>query len=74
MVHQITLKLPNYAILQILDSLYYRLNLWRYTVEYLETGLAKEPYEIAECSSSNEAEEIADCYEEIIKSIESQIE
>ncbi len=58
---------------QVLDGLYHRLNVWRYTAEYIETGLTKEPYEAAECSSSSEAEEIADCYEEIIRSIEEQI-
>jgi len=73
MVHEITFKLPSYAVMQVLDGLYHRLNVWRYTAEYIETGLAKEPYEIADCSSSSEAEEIADCYEEIIRSIEEQI-
>ena len=73
MVHEITLKLPSYAIMQVLDGLYHRLNVWHYTVEYLETGLVREPYEIAECSSSTEAENISDCYQEIIHSIEEQI-
>lgn len=73
MLHEITLKLPSYAVLQVLDGLCHRLNVWRYTAEYLETGLVREPYEVAECSSSIEAEEIADCYEEIIKNIEEQI-
>ena len=73
MVHEITFNLPSYAVMQVLDGLYHRLNVWRYTAEYLETGIAKEPYEVADCSSNIEAEEIADCYEEIIKSIESQI-
>ncbi len=73
MVHEINLKLPSYAVMQVLDGLYHRLNVWRYTVEYLETGLVREPYEVAECSSSNEAEEIADCYQEIIYTIEEQI-
>ena len=74
MLHEVTLKLPSYAVMQVLDGLYHRLNVWRYTAEYLETGLVKEPYEVAECSCSNEATEIADCYEEIIRSIEEQIE
>jgi len=73
MLHEITIKLPSYAVMQVLDGLYHRLNVWRYTAEYIETGLVKEPYEVAECSSSSEAEEIADCYEEIIRSIEKQI-
>jgi len=73
MIHEITLKLPSYAVMQVLDGLYHRLNVWRYTAEYLETGLVREPYEIAECSDSSEAEEIADCYEEIIQTIEEQM-
>ena len=73
MLHEITIKLPSYAVMQVLDGLYHRLNVWRYTAEYIETGLVKEPYEVAECSSSREAEEIADCYEEIIRTIEEQI-
>jgi len=73
MVHEITLKLPSYAVMQVLDGLYHRLNVWRYTAEYLETGLVKEPYEVADCSCSSEAMEIADCYEEIIQTIEEQI-
>jgi len=73
MVHEITLKLPSYAVMQVLDGLCHRLNVWRYTAEYLETGLVKEPYEVAECSSSSEAMEIADFYEEIIQTIEEQI-
>ena len=58
---------------QVLDGLYHRLNVWRYTAEYIETGLVKEPYEVAECSNSNYAEEIADCYQEIIHTIEEHI-
>ena len=73
MVHEIILKLPSHAVMQVLDGLYHRLDVWRYTAEYLETGLVREPYEIAECSDSSEAEEIADFYEEIIHTIEEQI-
>lgn len=73
MIHEITLKLPSYVVMQVLDGLYHRLNVWRYTAEYLETGLVQEPYESAECSSSKEAKNIADCYEEIIHTIEERI-
>jgi len=73
MLYEITLKLPSYAVMQVLDGLYHRLNVCRYTAEYLETGLVCEPYETAECSSSSEAIEIADCYEEIIQTIGEQI-
>jgi hypothetical protein len=73
MVHEINLKLPSHALMQVLDGLYHRLNVWSYTAEYLETGLVREPYEVAECSDSREAEEIAEFYEEIIHTIEEQI-
>jgi len=73
MVHEVTLKLPSYAVKPVLDGLYHRLNVWRYTAEYIETGLAREPYEAADCSDSSEAMEIANCFEGIIQSIEEQI-
>jgi len=73
MIHEITLKLPSHAVMQVLDGLYHRLDVWRYTAEYIETGLVREPYEVLDCSDSREAEEIADFYEEIIRRIEEQI-
>ncbi len=73
MVHEITLKLPSDAVKQVLNGLRHNLNVWRYTAEHMETGLVREPYEVAECSSSREAEDIADCYEEIIHTIEEQV-
>jgi hypothetical protein len=73
MIHEIRLRLPSYAVMQVLDALYHRLNVWRYTAEYLDTGLVKEPYEVADCSCSSEATEIADCYEDIIQTIEEQV-
>jgi hypothetical protein len=57
---------------QILDALYMRFEAWEYTEEYLNTGNIREPYLIEECSNSDEANQIADYYKEIIKSIEKQ--
>jgi hypothetical protein len=73
MLNEVILKIPRYAIKQVLDGLYHRLNVWRYTVEYIDTGFVREPYEVADCTSSSEAEKIADCYQEIIRTIEDQI-
>ena len=68
----ITLTLPSLMIGQILDALYMRLESWEYTEEYLNTGHAREPYCIEECSNPDEAHQIADYYKEIIESIEKQ--
>ena len=55
----VILKLPRAAVLQILDGLQYRLEIWRrYTEEYMETGYVHEPYEVEECSSPEEAKQI----------------
>lgn len=68
----LTLTLPSLMVGQILDALYTRLESWEYTEEYLNTGYAREPYCIEECSNPDEACQIADYYKEIIKSIEKQ--
>lgn len=69
----VILKLPRAAVLQILDGLQYRLEIWRYTEEYMETGYVHEPYEVEECSSPEEAKQIGDFYEEIINDINTQL-
>jgi hypothetical protein len=69
----VMLKLPRAAVLQILDGLQYRLEIWRYTEEYMETGYVHEPYEVEDCSGPEEAKEIGDFYEEIINNIQIQL-
>jgi len=69
----VLLTLPRLAVGQILDALYQRLEIWEYTEEYLETGLVREPYCVEECSDADEAHKIADCYKEIIQTIEEQV-
>lgn len=69
----VILKLPKAAVLQILDGLQYRLEIWRYTEEYIETGYVHEPYEVEDCSSPEEAKQIGDFYEEIINDINTQL-
>ena len=69
----VTVRLPKYAFYQILDGLYWRLEVWRYTEEYLETGYVHEPYEVEACSGPEEAKEIGDFYEEIIREINTQL-
>jgi hypothetical protein len=72
MAKNITLTMPSLMVGQILDALYMRMESWEYTEEYLNTGHAREPYCIEECSNPDEARQIADYYKEIIKSIEEQ--
>ncbi len=69
----VIIKLPKYAFYQILDGLEWKLYVWRYTQEYLETGYVHEPYEVEECSGPEEAKEIGDFYEEIIREINTQL-
>ncbi len=69
-----TLRLDSNDIGQILDGLRCRADSWRETAAYLETGHASRDDFIAEeCSDPDEARSIADHYERIIRSIESQL-
>jgi hypothetical protein len=69
---EVTLKLPSNMVGQILDGLRERQKVWRYTQEYMETGCTEELCIIEECSSADEAQNIAEYYEEIISCIEKQ--
>ena len=68
----ITLKLPRLVVSQILDGLYQRLDVWRYTEHFLLTGCTDEKYWPEECSEPAEARRIAQYYEEAIRLIEQQ--
>jgi hypothetical protein len=72
MYQEVTLKLPTLMVGQILDGLRERLQIWRYTEQYMEVGYTDEPCIIEECSSAEEAKNIAEYYEEIISCIEKQ--
>ncbi len=72
MEHEINLKLPRLMVGQILDGLRERQKVWKYTQEYIDTGCTEELCIIEECSSAEEARNIANDYEEIISSIEKQ--
>jgi hypothetical protein len=72
MEQEITLKLPRLMVGQILDGLRERQKVWKYTKEYMETGCTEELRIIEECSSADEARNIAEYYEEIINCIEKQ--
>ena len=72
MEREINLKLPQQMVGQILDGLRERQKVWKYTQEYLDKGFTEELCIIEECSSAEEARNIANYYEEIICSIEKQ--
>ena len=68
----INLSLPALDVGQILDALNIRMEKWAYTADHLRTGRIAESYPIEECSDSDEAQRLADCYASIIRSIEEQ--
>jgi len=68
----VALILSRPDVAQILDGLRQRVETWKYTEGYLQTGYADESYCIEECSYAEEAHRIAKHYSEIIKSIEQQ--
>jgi len=72
MEQKINLKLPRQMVGQIIDGLRERQKVWKYTQEYIDTGCTEELCIIEECSSAEEARNIANYYEEIISSIEKQ--
>jgi hypothetical protein len=69
---EISLKLPELAVGQILDALYQRVEAWNYTADFLETENIVEGRFIEECSDPNEARGIVRYYKEIIQMIENQ--
>jgi hypothetical protein len=68
----IDLSLPAIDVGQILDALHIRMERWAYTADYLRTGRISESYPIEECSDADEAQQLADHYASIIRSIEEQ--
>lgn len=70
----LTLRLPHNDVGQILDGLDARLQSWRATAEYLESGHAPSDDFIAEeCHRPEEAAAIARHYQSIIAKIETQL-
>lgn len=72
MEQEINIKLPKQMVGQILDGLRERRKVWKYTQEYMDKGFIEELCIIEECSSAEEACNIANNYEEIIGCIEKQ--
>jgi hypothetical protein len=72
MDENVTLTLSKPDVAQILDGLYQRLETWKYTEHYLQTGYVDERYCVEECSDAEEAHGIAERYDSMINSIEQQ--
>ena len=70
---EITLKLPDNMVGQILDGLHERAKVWWDTEQFMEEGYTDEEGAfIEECNDAAEARWIANYYEEIIGCIEKQ--
>jgi hypothetical protein len=69
----VTLRLSRLAVGQMLDGLDERMQSWRATAEYMDTGESPEGIVINECTNEHEATAIANLYEEIIDSIRAQM-
>jgi len=67
------LKLPRNDIGQIIDALHIQRDNWRYTEAFLRNGTVDPDKAMQECSSPEEAQWLADYYEEIIQKIKAQI-
>ena len=70
----ITIHLLSNEVGQILDGLHERMTTWQATEEYLETGYSNISDFIEECSHPYEARAIAEFYEQIINSINQQLD
>ena len=69
----VTLKLSDLDAGQIIDGLTERMKVWKATERYLRTGLADIDDCIEECSKPEEAQSIAEYYQNIIDNIQLQL-
>lgn len=69
----ITITLPRDFLGQIIDGLEVLIDDWRATAVWLDTGQAEIDATIRECSSSREANNLANYYRLILTHLESQL-
>ncbi len=70
----LTLTLDSLDVGQLLDGLRSRVESWRETAEFMESGHSNDDaFVCEECTDSDEAEQIANHYEKIVASIERQV-
>lgn len=71
---QFRITLDSLDLGQLLDGLRLRVESWRKTAEFLESGyIADDAFICEECSDAAEALSIAEHYEKIVASIEEQV-
>ena len=70
MNEEVTLTLPIEAVNEILDNLYYRLEVWNNTVEWLESGCIVAPCYIESCTSVSKARKMVKVCRKSISLIE----
>ena len=74
MEESVTLKLSRLDVGQVMDGLQVRLEAWRGTQMYFESGFPPSPdFMIEDASDAEEAEQIADHYERILSTIREQV-
>lgn len=74
MEEEVIIKLSRLDVGQLIDGLQVRLEAWRATQLYLETGeFPSGDFSIEDATDAEEAEQIADHYERIILSITQQV-
>jgi hypothetical protein len=74
MTEKCTLALNREDVLQVLDALTERLNVWRNTAAYLREGcIVPDLSDLADCGDATEAELVAQHYADVIATIESQV-
>jgi len=54
---------------QVIDGLEARATAWRLTATYLDTGEAPDGFLIEECTDAEEAQRLAEHYEQIVASL-----
>ena len=69
----VTITLPRDFLGQIIDGLEVLIDDWRATAVWLETGYSEDRIIIRECSSSREAENLANYYTRIRDHLESHL-
>jgi len=74
MTEKCTLTLNREDVLQILDALAERLNVWRETAAYLRDDCSvTDLSDLADCGNAREADLVVQHYADVIAGIESQV-
>lgn len=66
---EFVIRLNGLDLGQLIDGLEARAEAWRQTATYLEIGEAPDGFVIEECSDAEEAHDLAENYQRILRSI-----